>query len=149
MKDFELRVGWKAASAVCHLIMSDMFFQFSFCLFYDFPSLMMIESNVPACNSFFFLAGLLCKCSNDHCCWLFKRIRGIHVQLFCKFTLLDKHLNSYWGCNWGISWFVMLIQEDVTPTRVIEIVEVLRRGETPPVSYCFLILELFAFSWKC
>jgi hypothetical protein len=28
----------------------------------------------------------------------------------------------------------LLLQEDLTPKRVVEIVEMLRRGETPPVS---------------
>jgi len=36
-------------------------------------------------------------------------------------------------------------QEDLTPKRVVEIVEMLRRGETPPVSTSSLLLSLFFF----
>ena len=34
-------------------------------------------------------------------------------------------------------------QEDLTPKRVVEIVEMLRRGETPPVSTSSLLLFFF------
>ena len=37
----------------------------------------------------------------------------------------------------------LLFQEDLTPKRVVEIVEMLRRGETPPVSTSSLLLSVF------
>ena len=38
-------------------------------------------------------------------------------------------------------------QEDLTPKRVVEIVEMLRRGETPPVSTSSLLLFFFLLVW--
>lgn len=33
------------------------------------------------------------------------------------------------------------MQEDVTPQRVVELVEMLRRGEKPPVSNCWEMIS--------
>lgn len=103
--------------------------------------------------------GMLCKRSNDHSGRLFQWITRIYLQLLCKFTTALL-LSTLWPFTqmvhdfWSYMYSVCCTQEDVTPKRVVEIVEMLRRGEKPPVSkiepqnwhfifqYCISVLGL-------
>ena len=59
------------------LVQANTFLKKCFCLFISF-------------------SGLLRKCSNDNCGWLFQRFRRIHIQLLCEFF----HPVTVWRICW-------------------------------------------------
>lgn len=110
------------------------------CISYHLDSLPKEDTVLVSCKSVL-NTGMLCECAHDHCGRLFQRIRGIYIQLFRMSNHFSFLLPSFRCCKTRKRKTLFTLsycyntQEDVTPEKVVEIVEKLKKGEKPPVRH--------------